>query len=136
MTPIDWKPGPLELRRWGILMLVGTAIGGGILQVLLDRPEMARALWVFGAVSCVSALTCPKAGYVCYLLWMGFVWLVSSVLGTLAMGAVFFLVITPMGLVARLCGRDRLKLSRPAPGVASFWQPAPRQRLDRIDRPF
>ena len=107
-----------------------------MLRFVFDQPDMARVLWVFGAISFAAGLTGPQAVRVCYVFWMGLVWLVSTVLGTLAMGVVFFLVVTPIGLVARLCGRDRLKLRRPAAGVTTLWEDAPRQRLDRVDRPF
>jgi hypothetical protein len=55
---------------------------------------------------------------------MGFVFVVGPVIGTLALAAVYFLVVTPLGLAARLAGRDRLGLRRPAPG-ASLWQSLP-----------
>jgi hypothetical protein len=46
-------------------------------------------------------------------------------LGTLepiAMAVLFFTVLTPIGLVLRLAGRDRLRL-RPRPDAASYWLP-------------
>ena len=49
---------------------------------------------------------------------------VNTVVGTLALAGVFFLVVTPLGLVARLSGRDRLGLARP-PAGRSLWQPLP-----------
>ena len=49
-------------------------------------------------------------------------WLVvgGGPVGTLALAVVFFLVVTPLGLAARLAGRDRLGLRRPSPG-ATLW---------------
>jgi hypothetical protein len=39
-----------------------------------------------------------------------------------AMAVLFFAVLTPIGLVLRLAGRDRLRL-RPRPHMASYWLP-------------
>jgi hypothetical protein len=41
---------------------------------------------------------------------MGFVYAVSSILGFAVLSLVFFLVLTPIALAARMCGRDRLRL--------------------------
>jgi hypothetical protein len=38
------------------------------------------------------------------------------------MAVLFFAVLTPIGLVLRRAGRDRLRL-RPQPGAASYWLP-------------
>jgi hypothetical protein len=85
---------------------------------------LAPWLWGFGLFSLVTAGTGTRLGLPAYWLWMGFVFVVGTVIGTLALAAVYFLVVTPLGLAARLAGRDRLGLRRPAPG-ASLWQPLP-----------
>jgi hypothetical protein len=59
---------------------------------------------------------------------MGFAWLVGTAIGTVALGIVFFLVVTPLAFVARLAGRDRLEL-RP-PSMASMWRPLPQAPHD------
>ena len=47
-------------------------------------------------------------------------WSIFGVFGALAMGVLFFCVLTPLGLVLRLAGRDplRLHLDRRTP---SYW---------------
>ena len=85
---------------------------------------LAPWLWGFGFFSLVTAGTGTRLGLPAYWLWMGFVFVVGTVIGTLALAVVYFIVVTPLGLAARLAGRDRLGLRRPAPG-ASLWQPLP-----------
>jgi hypothetical protein len=46
--------------------------------------------------------------------------LMSSIAGRLVMGVLFFCVLTPLGLVLRLAGRDPLRL-RLDPGAPSYW---------------
>ena len=43
-----------------------------------------------------------------------------AVIGLLATGVLFFCVLTPLGLVLRLAGRDRLRL-RLDRGAPSYW---------------
>lgn len=136
MIPIDWHPSPVALRRWGLLMLLGSAVGGCVFYFLFGHPVAARVFWIFGSVSFLTGLTKTKAALPFYLVWMGLVWGISTTLGTLAMALVFFFVVTPIGLVARVFGRDRLGLRRPAPDRMTLWQSVPPRRGDRFDRPF
>ena len=136
MVHINWHPAPRELRRWAIAMLLGTALGGLVLHFLLDQPAAARVLWTFGVLSFATGLTGTLVARPFYLLWMGFVWSISITLGTIALAVVFYLVVTPIGLGARLLGRDRLHLRRPSPATTSFLEKAPPMRADRFDRPF
>lgn len=59
--------------------------------------------------------------------WLAFGRLLNKIVSPLVMGAIFFLVVTPVGLIARLRGKDVLSL-RPRPEFASYWirrPPAP-----------
>jgi len=90
---------------------------------------MGRVLWGFGAFALVTAGTGTRIGLPAYWAWMGFVWTVGTLIGTVALAIVFFLVITPLGVAARLLGRDRLQLRAPAHGE-SMWKPLSRTRHD------
>ncbi len=136
MVSIQWHPSRSELRRWSVFVLAGAVVGGCVLHFPFGQLVPARALWTFGALSFVAGMTGTRAALPFYLLWMGFVWVVSQVLGTLALALVFYLVVTPLGIGVRLLGRDRLKLRRPDPAAQSFWEDVPPRRLDRSDRPF
>jgi hypothetical protein len=134
MTRIDWNPTPRALRIWGVVMLVATGLAGCVLEFLLGHSMSARVVWGVGALAFATGITGTRVALPVYRAWMGFVWVVSWVLGTVALAAVFFLVVTPIGLGARLAGRDRLKLRRPAAG--SLWGKVPAPRREGFERPF
>jgi hypothetical protein len=134
MTRIDWNPTPRALRIWGSVMLVATGLAGCVLEFLLGYSISARVVWGIGALAFATGITGTRVALPIYRAWMGFVWVVSWVLGTVALAAVFFLVVTPIGLGARLAGRDRLKLRRPA--VGSLWGKVPAPRREGFERPF
>ena len=139
MITINWHPAPAELRRWGVTVAAALAVSGSLFQfvdwgMFRAGHGLAPWLWGFGLVALVTAGTGTRLGMPAYWLWMTFVFLVGTTIGTLALAVVFFLVVTPLGLAARLAGRDRLGLRRPSPG-ATLWHPM-RQVPHEPARPF
>jgi hypothetical protein len=114
MITIHWHPSPAELRRWALR----TALALGVMGALFQFVDWG----VFRTMH-------PMGRVPAYWAWMGFVWTVGTVIGTVALAIVFFLVITPLGVAARLLGRDRLQLRVPAAGE-SMWKPLPHTRHD------
>jgi len=139
MITIDWHPEPAHLRRWAFTVASGLAVSGSLFQfvdwgIFRAGHAIAPWLWGFGAVALVTAGTGTRFGLPAYWLWMAIVWLIGTTIGTLALAAVFYLVVTPLGMVARLVGRDRLRLGRP-PADVSLWQSLPQASHDP-SRPF
>lgn len=129
MITIDWHPSPTQLRRWAVTVAASLGVSGSLFQfldwgVFRAGHGLAPWLWGFALVALVTAGTGTRIGLPAYWTWMAFVWLVGTSLGLAALAAVFFLVVTPLGLAGRLAGRDRLGLSRP-PAGASLWRPLP-----------
>jgi hypothetical protein len=60
---------------------------------------------------------------------------ISNALTDLAMSLLFFGMVTPIGIVMRLAGRDRLRLRRD-PGRVSYWVmcPSPDKRQAAMTR--
>jgi hypothetical protein len=58
----------------------------------------------------------------------------SEICTVIAMAILFFAVVTPLGVVMRLTGRDRLRL-RFEPAEPSYWVPRPPHRRASIARP-
>jgi hypothetical protein len=48
--------------------------------------------------------------------------LLSNTVVSVAIGLLFLVVVAPLGLMMRVCGRDRLR-QRPDKAVASYWIP-------------
>lgn len=124
MTKINWHPSPREMRVWAALLaaalgVVGTLFYFGHWGIFSGGRGFACFLWGFGAFVFLTGMTGSKLGLPAYWLWMGFIWTVSWVITHLALAATFFFVVTPLGLFARVIGRDRLQLSRRS--AQSYW---------------
>jgi hypothetical protein len=75
-----------------------------------------------GAVLVALGLIAPRTLKQIYIAWMALAIVLGFVVSNVLLTVFFYAVITPIGLVARACGRDflSLKLNRAA---ASYWIP-------------
>jgi Saxitoxin biosynthesis operon protein SxtJ len=78
--------------------------------------------WFFAPALAFAAATLVRPSLLAPLnrAWLRFGLLLHQVVNPLIMGAIFFLVFTPMGLVMRAFGKDFLRLKRD-PKAASYW---------------
>lgn len=127
----ELKAGPAELRKFGFL------VGGvfallGLWCLLRHKPiyplllAPAIPLLLLGAVR-------PRSLRLIYLGWMAMAFTLGAIVSTLLLAVFFYLVITPVGLLARGFGRDFLsrKLDRQA---GTYWMPrgvsSPKKKSD------
>ncbi len=124
MIRINWKPSPGELRRWACLLLAVLGVMGALFYfvdwgIFARGQRFAIFLWCFAVFAFTTGVTGTRLGWPAYWLWMGFVYVMAGAIGYTALTAVYVLVLTPMALLGRLCGRDRLGMrNRHAP---TFW---------------
>lgn len=78
--------------------------------------------WALGVATgfLLTAWFAPKVLHPLNLLWMRFGLLLSKVMNPLIMGVLFYGVITPMGALMRLLGKDLLRLKLD-PEADSYW---------------
>ena len=112
------KATPRDLRKFG-LTVGGVFLGLGVLFYLRHKPwwpwfvSPGVPLVVLGAIL-------PRTLKWIYVAWMTLAMLMGAVVSTILLVLLFFLVVTPMGLVARLVGKDFLS-QKLEPGAASYW---------------
>jgi hypothetical protein len=132
-TGIPARLTPAEGRKFGLL------VGGAflVLGVLLWR----RTHVVGASIALVLAIGLIAGGLVAparlgpvYNGWMALAKVISKVTTPVFMGALFFLVLTPAGLLVRLFGHR--PLSRPQ-GTGTYWQSRPAgARRGEMDHQF
>ena len=111
LVKINWKPNRVELRKFGMVMLIAGALIGGI---LFWKGKISVAIWVIsaGAFIAASTVVAPAAAMLIYLAWMSVALVMGTIVSSILMFVIFFGVITPAGLLMRMFGRDGLKLRR------------------------
>jgi len=108
---------PREGRKFGLTVGGAFALLGAILY-WRGRATPSTALLVVGAVLIMAGIVMPARLAPVHRAWMGFAHLLSKVTTPVFMGVVYFVVISPMGLIMRLSGRNPL-VHRPAGG--GYW---------------
>jgi hypothetical protein len=111
----------------GVFLPALFAAAGGSVRLGTDPWLVASALWGTGAVAALVTWSAPGAGRVLYVGWMLAAVPVGWTLTRLVLAAVYYLVLTPIGLIMRIAGRDPLR-RRFDPGAASYW-------IERRSRP-
>ncbi len=139
MTTIAWTPSPRELRQWALIMAPALGLVGSLFYfvdwgIFSGGQGFGKFLWSFGAFAFVTGVTGTKLGLPAYWAWMGFVYVVSSVITYAALTLVYLLVVTPLALLARLLGRDRLQLR--TRGQTTYWHALDNSRPHNPERQF
>jgi hypothetical protein len=102
--------GAAPLRHGGQVRIPALVAAASVLIVAVAAPTLLR----------------PFAG-----LWFRLGLILHKLTSPIALGAIYFLVLTPTGLVLRLFDRDRLRLRRD-PNARSYWiECAPRDPATR-----
>jgi len=118
------KTGDGELRKFG-LTVGGVFAALGVLYLLRHKAPWPYFLWPGGVLVFFGAAL-PRALKYFYVAWMSVAFALGFVMAHVILTLLFLLVITPMGLVARLTGKDflSLKLDRAA---KTYWLPRPQK---------
>ena len=118
------KTGDRDLRKFGLLV-GGVFAALGLIMLLRHKAHYPSFLWPGVALVVVGAIL-PRALKWIYLAWMSVAFVLGFVMAHVILMLFFFLVITPIGLLARLFGKDflSLKLDRAA---KSYWIPRERK---------
>ena len=121
----ELKTGTRELRNFGLV------VGGvfALLGLLFLARGKAAYPWLLtpGLLLVAFGAIAPCILKYIYLVWMGLALVLGFVVSHVILTVFFFLIITPIGLIARLAGKDflRLKLDRQA---NSYWIPREHRR--------
>lgn len=101
-----------ELRKFG-LMVGGVFVLLGLLFLWRHPGRSSYFLWPGGVLMLAGAIF-PRGLKWVYVAWMSAAIVLGFVMAHVVLTVLFFLVITPVGLVARIFGKDflRMKLDR------------------------
>lgn len=114
LLQVDWNPGDRKVRQFGGLL----ALFAATLGWWKFGPKAAGVGVILGALTAAAPRT---LGLYVYKAWMGVAYVIGSLLSPILLGVLFYGVVTPIGLLLRLSGRDALRLKRP--DVDSYWTP-------------
>ena len=132
MITVNWNPDRHQLRSFGVVgLVVFGALGAwafyrqGLVGLTFPEPValwVAVGLWIVAATCGVLAVTAPAALLPLYRALTAVSLPVGRAVSTVVLAILFFGVLTPIGLMFRLVGRDPLgrKLD---PTRRTYWEP-------------
>jgi hypothetical protein len=120
LTGMNRNPSPADLRTFGRLLPLFVALAGAVVALRTGSTTAAAGVWLAGGgLSLVYAAVAASRRPV-FLAWTRATYPIGWTVSRLVMGVVFYLVVTPVGLLVRRFGRD--PLARTFDGAAaSYW---------------
>ena len=123
LVRIDRNPSRRQLAVFGATWLAVFAAAG----VLAWRREAAVAAWALWAAAVLvpaGGSVAPRLLRLIYVAMAYAAWPIGAAVSVLLLAAVYYLILTPIGLVMRLFGRDPMKRKFPSP-EESCWAARP-----------
>jgi hypothetical protein len=136
LLEINWSPDRRILRQFGWIAFVVGVAGGALiwrgwwlawLVGVNARPVVAAVFALVGLSSGVASLVWPAANRPLFIALTVVAYPVGFVVSMVAMTALFYLVVSPVGLIMKAAGRDPLHRGIDA-SMPSYWADARTQR--------
>lgn len=118
------RTGTRELRNFGLLVgAVFAAIG---LFLWIKGKPVFPWLLTPGVLLIAFGLVLPGSLKFVYIAWMSLAMVLGFIVSHVILTLFFYLVITPIGLAARVAGKDFLRLKL-EPNAQTYWIPRERK---------
>ncbi len=132
---VNWNPGPREQHKFALSLVIGFPC---IAVVLLVLGWLRGKGWNLPLVAVVGGgglavglllLALPQIARPFYVCWYFVACCIGTVVGNLALGIVFFVLVTGLGLLMRALGRRPVRKTFDK-RAATYWQDA-----EQVDDP-
>ena len=125
LVRLNWKPNKKELRSFGAVFFGGFVLIGLVKYFwpfeYLFTQNKTVGLWFIGIAVVVGAigLTGTRLALPFYWTWLGIAWVMGNIMSRAIITAIYFLILTPMSLLNKIVGRDKLQLKKRQ--TDSYW---------------
>jgi hypothetical protein len=132
---INWHPTRREIRYFSVTMLIAFALAN-LLLILAGKYRVAGWFFGCGFVLSVGCYLIPPVGKLIYLVWMAVTYVLGRIVSPIVTAIIFYLLVTPIALVNRLFGKDRLRLKKPKDSSTYFVNYTEAQDKESFRRQF
>lgn len=132
LVSISWKPSEKELKAFGRSLLIGFSIIGLVLYFYFELPNTAVGIFALGVLAFFLSYFSPRLAMIIYYPWMGISMVMGTIVSTLIVAFIYFVLLTPVGLLFKLIGRDPLsrKFDKDA---STYWEEASSSKSNDIE---
>jgi len=109
-----------SLKKFAISISVVLIVVGALIYFKGNHPDRAFALWGFSTGLFLLGFALPKMLKPAHKLWMGLAFVMGWFMSRLILTVLFYGVVTPIGLLMRVTGKDilNMKIDKNTP---SYW---------------
>ena len=129
VVQINRNPTRRELNQFGFIWLGFLVLFGAIAYFKFDSQQAARWLWVAAVVVPILGWLVPAFMRLVFLGMSYLAWPIGFVVSHAVLALVYYVVLTPIGLLTRLFGYDSMKKDFD-PAAKSYWIERSTKRLD------
>ena len=121
LLEINWTPSQRLLRQFGGIMLpVFCGLVGALFLYTSGSWRVATILWAVGAVAAPIGWLRPGLFRPIYSAWMHVAYPIGWTISHSLMAFTYYVVLTPIGLLTRLFGRDAMSKTFDPP-AETYW---------------
>lgn len=121
VVEINWNPSRTQLRIFSVLQLLFFAIIAAWLHLGTGHGQIGNIALVVSLMVGVVGFAWPPLMRVIYVVWMALVFPVGWTVSHVVFAVLFYLVITPIAIIMKLCGYDSMQ-RKFDPKASSYWQ--------------
>ncbi len=122
VVDIKWNPSRKELRVFAVLQVVFFAVIATVVYNKSGLTTLPTAIVSVSAVVGVIGFFVQPFMRAIYVVWMLAVWPIGLVVSHVVLAVVFYLVLTPIGIIMKLCGRDPMERKFDE-NASTYWIP-------------
>jgi len=116
----DREPSPTELRYFGLMMSAFFGLIGALIFYRTRRYGVPGGLWTFAVLIMIVYYALPSVQRMMFRAWMTITYPLGFIGSHIILGAFYYGILTPQGLLMRLVGRDPMQ-RRFEPQLPSYW---------------
>jgi hypothetical protein len=125
---IETRDHVKELRKFAVTLFSAMGVLGAFF--IWQERDIGFVLWGIGSVALLAAWVCPMGLKPVYTYWMKLAIVLGFISSHVILALVYYLVLTPMGLVMRVLGKNPMPL-QPDENTQSYWIKKHRGKYDR-----
>jgi len=134
LVSVNWNPSRKDLNGFRTVSVIATIVIAALLYGLKGVDvRWCAAIVAFGGFVWLSGLASLTLTRYVYIALVAVTLPIGFVISLVLMGVVYFGLITPLGLIFRLIGRDAL-CRKFDPKVPTYW--LPHRRTKKVERYF
>ena len=96
------------IRKFGLVIVVGLGVIGILISLKTHNLNVPKWLWGIGLLFLILSFILPSVLRPVYRIWMLIAYFIGGIVSRVILTMLFYVVLTPTGLVLRLFGKDVL----------------------------